>query len=164
MGLGAASGRGKARPVGTEVAEADGGRIDQPHRLSGCPPQTGMGLLDHVPEQLAEHLPGPPGIGLGQRRTLHRTKAQMIKPMPLARQAGLDLTQARRAAKLSVEQRQQMAPGVQPTGLGIGAMRGHRFLQTGPWNQFGESVKNSILMGHGVVSFLMSRTFQTAQD
>jgi hypothetical protein len=65
-------------------------------------------LLQHLREQLAEHLPWPIGIGIRHRRTLHRRSAQMIEPRLVALHTGHDLPQACRSADLAVQQRNKM--------------------------------------------------------
>ena len=83
--------------------------VDQVGGASHHAAQAAMGLLDHDPQQVGEHLGGPVAVGVGQAGPRCRTSAQVIQPVGVALQAGLDVAQARSSRHLGVDHRDQMA-------------------------------------------------------
>lgn len=125
----------KCRPAPAQAGEPNTGGIDQPDRVSRCPPQPAMRLRQHLSEQLAEHLPGPLRVGVRHRRTLHRRRAHVIKPCLVACHPRHDLPQARRTAQLPVQQRDEVALCRQLAHQPVGPALLHDLFEFRPRNQ-----------------------------
>src|SRR5258708_7524763 len=76
----------------------------------------------------------------------------------MALQPGLDLAQTARSAELSVQHRNQMRFGREPSRLIIRTMRRRQLVKPDPRNLLQHAVKNAILMTHGVALYFVSRT------
>ena len=84
----------------------------------------------------------------------------MIKPGPVAHQPRLDLAPARSPGELAEQQRQKLALAVQTAHPEIGPVLVHKPVKNGPGNMFGQFVKYTILMAHGVALHFVSQTRQ----
>ena len=60
--------------------------IDQINRIAQRPAQMPVGAADHPREPLAENRGRAVRIGIGQGRALHRPRAEMVQPRPMALQ------------------------------------------------------------------------------
>src|SRR3981189_1890710 len=123
-----------------------------------------MRLFQHLPKQLAEHLPWPHCIGIRQRRSLHRSRPDMIKPRLVALHTAHDLAQARRAAELPVQQRDELALGRQLAHQLVGPVLLHDLIEPGPGNMLRQTVKYAILMPHGVDLLRCLERVRSAQN
>ena len=68
-------------------------------------------------------------------------------------QTGLDLAQARRARKLSVDHRYKLCLRGEPALVFVGSMPFDQSLEFMPRKMLQHSVKHGILMSHGIVPF-----------
>jgi len=84
--LGAACRIGKARPRRAAPIKLEAARIDQINRIAQRPAQMPVGAADHPREPLAENRGRAVRIGIGQGRALHRPRAEMVQPRPMALQ------------------------------------------------------------------------------
>src|SRR3954452_4738077 len=109
-----------------------------------------MRLFQHHPEQLAEYLPRPHGIGVRQRRALHRRRPKMIEPRLMALHPVHDLPQARRAAELAIQQRDQLPLRGQPANQFVRPVLLHNPLEPRPRNVLRQTVEYAIVVSHGV--------------
>ena len=76
----------------------------------------------------------------------------------MARQLALQLTQARSPSQLTVNQSHELALRRQAADQGIGPVLVDQPIELGPRNMLKDTVKNAILMAHGVDLLLVSRT------
>ena len=77
----------------------------------------------------------------------------MIKLAGMALQARFDLAQTSRAAKLSVQHRDQMSLGLQAARIPVGIVLLHKPIEDLPRNMLQNSMKNDILVLHGLGPF-----------
>src|SRR5947209_15901525 len=123
-----------------------------------------MRLFQHHPEQLAEHLPRPHGIGVRQRRALHRRRPNMIKPRLMALHAVHDLAQARRATELAIQQRDQLPLRGQLANQPVRPVLLHNPVKPRPRNVLRQTVEYAILMPHGVDFLPCPERVRSAQN
>jgi hypothetical protein len=88
-------------------------------------------------------------VGLGQARTADPADAQMVALGFVAAQPGLDLAQARRAAKLGIKQCRKLGFCPQPALLAIGAVDFDQPVKLAPRQMLQHRVQHAILMAHG---------------
>ena len=159
--LGAADPGREPRPVGAAFVQAHARGIDQVGRLGELAAQPAMGLLHHHRQQLGEHRDRPLRVGIREGRAPHRIRAEVVEPRRMARKSGHDLAQARRARKLAIEQRHQLALGRQPAHPRIGSVVFHQAIEPMPRNMLQKSVKYAILVPHGLILLRVPKRRQT---
>lgn len=76
--------------------------------------------------------------------------ADMIKPAPMARHRGFDLTQRGGAGQLAVQKRDELVTGLELANEFIAPVFFHKSVEHSPRNEFKKMVQNAILMPHGV--------------
>ena len=138
------------RPRRATPIELEAGRIDQIDRIAQRPAQMPVGVMDHQRKQLGENFSGAVRIGIRQRRALHRARAQMVQPPPMALQTGDDLAQTRRPGQLAIEQRDELAFRRQSANPRICPVLRHQPVKLAPRQMLQNSMKNAILMAHGI--------------
>jgi len=109
-----------------------------------------MSPLHHFAKQFGEHRAWTSQVGIGQGRALRRPHPQVIKPGRMARQSGDDLAQAHRPRQLAVQQCNKLAFCVQAPNPRIGPVFVDQPLKHIPRYVLQDSMKNAILMAHGI--------------
>ena len=71
----------------------------------------------------------------------------------MASQPGLDLAQARRAAKLPEQQRDQVGFAGRHPRIAVASTRLDKAVESRPRNLLHQAMKNGILVPHGLASF-----------
>ena len=153
MDLGTADLSGEARPTLATAVERHTGRIDQVSGAVELTAQRPLRPLHQSRKKIGEHAARPMRIGIGEGRTPHWPDPQMIEPRPMTAQTGLDLAQARRAGKLSVDHRHKLCLRGEPALVFVGSMHFDQSLEFIPRKMLQHGVKYGILMSHGIVPF-----------
>jgi len=143
----------KPRPTSAQAAQSDAGRVDQPHTIADLAPIATMQLRHQRRKQRAKHFSWTRLIGRRQRRSRNRAAAQMVKLAGMAAQAGFDVAQTARPAKLGKQHGNQMRLGPQGARIPLSLVFLHKFVVQRPRNMLQECVKDDILMLHGLDPF-----------
>jgi hypothetical protein len=150
MHLGTAYAGREPRPTGTALIQPNTRGINEIGGLGELAAQAAMGLLHQSRQQLGKHRHRPPGVGIRQGRAPNRTCTQMIEPRRMALQSRHNLAQARCPRELAVEQRDKLTFRRQPTNPRSCSMRRHQPVKLAPRQVLQNSMKNAILMAHGI--------------
>jgi hypothetical protein len=148
--LGAAHALGKARPVEAARIEPQPRRIDQIGGLGQAAAQTAMRPRDHQRQQLGEQRARSIVVGVRQGRAPRQLRAQMVEPRRLALDPADNLAPARRAGKLAIEHRQELALARQPARPRVCPMHRRQPLKIIPRHMLQKLVKYAIVVPHGI--------------
>ena len=150
------------RPVSAALVQARARGIDQIGGLGKLAAKPAMGLLHHHRQQIGEHGDRSLRVRIREGRAPNRLRPDMVEPQRMARKSCHDLAQARRARKLAIEQRHQLAFGRQSAHPRIGFMVIHKPIEPMPRNVLQKSVEYAILMPHGLIPSPCPRTSPNA--
>jgi len=151
--FGAANPRRKRRPMTAQTAQPHAGRIDQADTIADFPPISALQLSHQRRKQAAKYFNRTRSIGRRERRLRHRVAPEMIKLAGMASQARFDVAQASQAAKLRIQHRDQMRLGLQGARISVGIVLLHKPIDERPRNMLQNSMKNDILVLHGLDPF-----------
>jgi len=143
------SGR-ERRPIPAQTVQPQAGRIDQTHAIADLAPISALQLLHQRRKQASEHFERARQVGRGERRLRNRAPSEVIKLVRMALQARLDLAKPSRTTKLPVQHRDQMRLGLEAARIRLGTMLLHKPIENRPRNMLQKSMKNDILVPHGV--------------
>lgn len=115
-----------------------------------------MGLPQQHLEQLDKNIGRAPPVGVGQRRALRRLDAWMIKPVRVALERRLDLTQAARARQLRVNERHELALRRQRAHVLVSLVPVHQTRERVPRHRLQQLVNQAIMVPHGIGSSVSS--------
>jgi hypothetical protein len=162
MHLGAADPGREACPV-AEAVQPHTRRIDEVGRIRNGAAQTATGLLHHRREERREHLARPRRVGVGQRRTLRRTGAEVVEARRMAVQPADHLAKARRPRQLAIEQGHELALRGQSAHPKICFMLIDQAIELAPQHMLQNIVEYAILVPHDVDAFRVPKRRQTLE-
>ncbi len=151
--FGAANSRRERRPIAAQAAQLHAGRIDQTHTIADLAAISALQLSHQRRKQAGEDRERTRRISGRKRTARNRAAAKMMKLGGMALQARLDIAQSSCIAKLRVKHRDQVRPGLQPARIPLRFVLFHKPVEHGPRNMLQNSMKNDILMLHGVDPF-----------
>jgi hypothetical protein len=136
-----------------QLAERNGGRIDQLHHRRTVASRLPIQLACDQAEGLGEERNGSPFVRIGQGRAHQRTAAQMVMILAVGVPTRFQAPQADGRAELGVEQRQQMVPAGKRFDVGIAGVTRNERLELAPLDGFQQLTKDARCEVHAPSSF-----------
>jgi hypothetical protein len=136
-----------------QLAERDGGRIDQLHHRRAVAPRLPIQLACHPAEGLSEERNRSPFVGIAQGRAHERTAAQMVMMVTVGVPTRFQAAQADGRGELGVDQRQQMVPARKRFDVGIAGVTLNERLELAPLDRFQKLAEDARCEAHAPSSF-----------
>ena len=136
-----------------QLAERNGGRVDQPQHCRALAPQLTLELARKQAESLGKDGKGPPPARIRQRRTPQQAAAEMVVVLAVGVPAGFQAAQAVGTAELGEDQHHQMIPARERLVVGVSAVAIHSRLETAPIDRFNQLAKNARPKAHAPFLF-----------
>jgi len=136
-----------------QLAERNGGRIDQLDHRRAVAPRLPIQLTGHQAEGLGEDRNGSPLVGVGQGRAHQRAAAQMVMMLTVGIPTRFQTPQADRRGELGVDQRQQMVPARKRFDIGIAGVALHQRVELTPLDRFQKLAEDARCEAHAPSSF-----------
>jgi len=109
-----------------------------------------MDVPDHASEQIGEDLGGTVTVGLGQSGAAGRDGAQVVQPVGMAAETGLDLAQAGGTGELGIQHGDEVASVAEAAGAILGTVAFDGALALIPGKQLQQRMKDAIVGRHGI--------------
>ena len=124
----------EARPFRANPGQMQAGGVDQAHRVAKLAAKARRRRLQHRLEKIAEDPGVAQPVGVGEGRTLRRSRAAVIKPAAVTGHRFADLAQRRAAAQLTKQQRLELMPGRELANQVVSPVLPNQFVETHPRN------------------------------
>ena len=136
-----------------QLAERNGGRIDQPQHCRAVASRLPIQLACHQAEGLSEERNRSSFVRIGQGRAHERTAAQMVMMLTVGIPARFQAAQAAGRGKLGVDQRQQMVPAPKQFDVGIAGVTRYEGLELTSLDRFQQLTEDARCEAHAPSSF-----------
>ena len=136
-----------------QLAERNGGRIDQPYHRRTVVPRLPIQLACQQAEGLSKETTRSPFVRIGQRRAHQRTGAQMVMMLAIGVPTRFQTAQADSRRELGVDQCQQMVPARKRFDIGIASVPRHQCLELTPLDRFQQLTEDARCEAHAPSSF-----------